>query len=67
MPKATSRAQFRFMHAVAGGRAKSKPKGLSRAEAAEYVRGQATAGLPEYATPRGRPKRLTGRARRVRG
>jgi len=35
------------MQAVAHGTAKKKPKGLSRAEAAEYVRGQSPKRLPE--------------------
>lgn len=58
---ATSRAQFRFMQAVAHGTAKKKPKGLSQGEATEYVRGQSPKGLPERA-----PKRLSGRAKRGR-
>jgi hypothetical protein len=41
---AKSKAQFRFMHAVASG--KVKKKGLSEAEAAEYVKGQSPKGLP---------------------
>jgi len=42
---AKSKAQFRFMQAVAHGKAKSK--GLSKEEAAEYVSGQSPKGLPE--------------------
>ena len=62
--KATSKAQFRFMQAVAHGKAKKKPKGLSRAEAKEYVGGQSPKGLPEYA-PKGPPKKLRGGGRRI--
>ena len=58
---ATSKRQFRFFQAVAAGKAKKKPKGLSRAEAKEYVRGQSPTGLPE-----GAPTKLTGQARRKR-
>ena len=42
-----SKAQARFMRAVASGKARNKPKGLSRKEAAEYVSGHSTKGLPE--------------------
>lgn len=42
---ATSKAQFRYMQAVAHGSIK-KP-GLSKAKAAEYVSGQSPKGLPE--------------------
>ena len=58
--KATSKAQFGFMKAIAAGTAKKKPKGLSRAEAKEYVAGQSPKGLPARATPR----KLTGKAKR---
>ena len=44
---AKSKAQFRFMQAVAHGTAKNKPKGLSEKEAQEYVKGQSPKGLPE--------------------
>lgn len=44
---AKSRAQYRFMQAVAHGTAKKKPKGLSKREAKEYVKGQSPKGLPE--------------------
>jgi len=40
-----SKAQARFMRAVASGRVKKR--GLSRAEAKEYVSGHSTKGLPE--------------------
>ena len=40
-----SKAQARFMRAVAGG--KVKKKGLSKVEAKEYVSGYSTKGLPE--------------------
>lgn len=44
---ATSKAQFRFMQAVAHGSANAR--GLSKAKAAEYVSGQSPKGLPEKA------------------
>lgn len=44
---AKSKAQYRFMQAVCHGTAKKKPKGLSKAEACEYVQGQSPKGLPE--------------------
>lgn len=44
---ARSKRQFRFMQAVAHGTARIKPKGLSRAEAREFVAGQSPKGLPE--------------------
>jgi len=50
---AKSKKQFRFMQAVAHGQAKTKVKGLSKGEAAEFVKGQSPKGLPEkVATPR---------------
>lgn len=61
--KASSKAQFRLMQAIAHGTAKKKPKGLSRGEAKEFVGGQSPTGLPEYA-PKGPPKKLRG-ARRM--
>jgi hypothetical protein len=48
---AVSLKQFRFMKGVASGSI-TPPKGLSRAEAAEYVSGQSPKGLPERATGR---------------
>ena len=42
-----SKAQARFMRAVASGDAKAP--GLSKSEAKEYVSGQSTKGLPERA------------------
>ena len=63
MPKAVSRRQFRFMKAVASGTATHKPKGLSPAEATEFVAGQNPADLPERAKVE--PKRNSYR-RRVR-
>lgn len=42
---AKSKAQFRYMEGVAHGSIKAK--GLSRSQAAEYVRGQSPKGLPE--------------------
>ena len=44
---AKSKAQFRFMKAVCYGTAKAKPKGLSKKDACEYVKGQSPKGLPE--------------------
>lgn len=44
---ATSKAQMRFMGAVAGGA--FKKKGLSKAQAKEYVRGRTMKGLPARA------------------
>lgn len=58
---ASSKAQWRYMKAVASGKARNKSKGLSRAEAAEYVAGQSPMSLPERA-----PKKLSGQARRMR-
>ncbi len=43
---AKSKAQARFMRAVASG--SIKKKGLSRKEAEEYVKGHPTKGLPEH-------------------
>ena len=48
---AKSKKQFRLMQAAAHG--KAKVKGLSKGEAAEFVKGQSPKGLPEkVATPR---------------
>lgn len=47
MSPVKSKAQFRFMQAVASGKATKKPKGLSVKEAKEYVSGQSPKGLPE--------------------
>jgi hypothetical protein len=48
---AKSKRQFRLMQAAAHGKAKGK--GLSKGEAAEFVKGQSPKGLPETApTPR---------------
>lgn len=43
---AKSKKQFRFMQAAAHGTLRKKPKGLSRAEAKEFVKGQSPKGLP---------------------
>lgn len=51
---AKSKAQFRFMHAVASGKARRKPAGLSRREACEFVRGQSSTGLPARKRKRSR-------------
>lgn len=53
MMPVTSKRQFRFMQAVAHGSAKAP--GLSKSEAAEYVRGQSPKALPESA-----PKKKRG-------
>lgn len=45
MSPAVSRKQFKLMKAVARGDAKAL--GLSKKEAAEYVKGQSPKGLPE--------------------
>ena len=42
---AKSKAQMRFMGAVAGG--KKKVKGLPKSKAKEFIRGQKMKGLPE--------------------
>jgi len=44
---AKSKAQYRLMQAVCHGTAKKKPKGLSKEEACEYVKGQSPKGLPK--------------------
>lgn len=47
---AKSKKQFRLMQAIAhGAKLKKKPKGLSKAEAKEFVAGQKMKGLPEKA------------------
>jgi len=46
---ATSKAQARFMGAIAGGALKKK--GLSRKKAKEFLRGLRQKKLPEYAPP----------------
>jgi len=51
---ATSKAQFRFMQGVAHGNIKG-PKGLSKAKAAEFVKGQSSKGLPK--TAKGKPSK----------
>ena len=43
-----SKAQAKFMRAVASGKAKKGHKGLSKKEAQEYVSGYSTKGLPEH-------------------
>lgn len=50
-----SKRQFRFMHAVASGSVKKA--GLSKSEAAEYVKGQSPKGLPEKKSWAGKLKR----------
>lgn len=69
---ARSKAQFRFMHAVAAGSV--KVPGLSRQEAREFVAGQSPKNLPERAPRRdarqtrpARPARPTRGAKPARG
>jgi len=45
---ATSKAQYRYMQGVAHGNIKG-PKGLSKAKAAEFVKGQSSKDLPKKA------------------
>jgi len=47
MSPATSKAQFRFMQGVRSGSIKAP--GLSKAKAAEFVKGQSPKGLPKRA------------------
>lgn len=47
MSPAKSKAQARFLRAVASGSARDKPEGLSKAKAKEMVEGHPTKGLPE--------------------
>ena len=61
--KAESKAQFRFLKAVASGKAR-KARGLSPAKAQEMLGDQSPKGLPERLTPKGKPKRLTGQAKK---
>ena len=49
---AKSKAQYGFMQAVAHGKARKKPKGLSKAEAKEFVEGQSPKGLPKKVSKR---------------
>jgi len=42
-----SKAQAGLMGAVCGGKAKNKPKGLSKEKACEYIRGQKIKSLPK--------------------
>ena len=63
--KAESKSQFRFLKAVASGKAK-KADGLSPSKAAEMLGDQSTKGLPERLGPKGKPKKLSGQARRAR-
>jgi len=59
---AKSKKQFRLMQAAAHG--KTKAKGLSKGEAAEFVKGQSPKGLPEAAPAKKReemsPRELIG-------
>lgn len=52
---AKSKAQARFMRAVASGSVKKK--GLSKKEAKEYVSGHSTKGLPEKKKPKKKRKK----------
>lgn len=51
---AKSKAQFRFMAAVASGKARNKPEGLSKQEAKEFLEGVRYAKLPEKAKKKGK-------------
>ena len=50
---ATSKAQYRYFQGVAHGTI-APPKGMTRAQAAEYVQGQSPKGLPARAAANGR-------------
>ena len=78
--KAKSKAQFRFLKGIETGSIPSR-KGLGRKKAGEMLGDQSPKGLPErkrkvvgyddsrdlaiFAAPKGKPKKLTGQARRV--
>lgn len=47
---AKSKAQLRYLGAIAGG--KIKKKGLSRSEAKEFIKGQSSKNLPEHSKKR---------------
>jgi hypothetical protein len=51
---AVSKSQFRYMQWVA--HTKGGKKGLSKAEAEEYVAGQSPKGLPEFSKPKRKKK-----------
>ncbi len=57
---AVSKKQFRFMQAVAHG--SSKKKGLSKAEAADYVSGQSPKNLPLEVKTKKRLKNVYGKS-----
>ena len=58
----TSKAQARFMRAVASGDARAP--GLSRKEASEYVSGYKTKNLPEYAGKKAQRERQIRKGRK---
>lgn len=62
--KARSRAQFRFLKGIETGGIPAR-KGLGRKKAGEMLGDQSPKGLPERLTPKGKPKKLSGQARRV--
>lgn len=51
---AKSKAQAGLMGAVCGGKAKNKPKGLSKEKACEFVRGQKISDLPQRVKKKGK-------------
>lgn len=61
---AVSRRQYRLMQAMSHGTARQKPKGLSRAEALEFVAGQSPKGLPERASKSRKRKAALKRRRK---
>jgi hypothetical protein len=54
---ATSRAQYRFMQAVAHGMAPRRGHGPTPSQAKEYVAGQSPKGLPARAKTKKKPRR----------
>ena len=53
---AVSKKQARFFGAIAGGSAKNKPKGLSKKEAKEFLKGIKYKDLPEKASSKKKAK-----------
>ncbi len=62
--KAKSQAQFRLLKGIETGSIKPKG-GLTRRKAGEMVGDQSPRGLPERLAPRGKPKKLSGQAKRI--
>ena len=63
--KAKIRAQFRLFKGIESGAISAKP-GLSKKKAAAMTGDQSPKGLPERLGPTGKPKKLSGQARRAR-